>query len=106
MIKKELLEIINKIDINLQNYFADLEQTEKEIVLSRNLKLIEEVWELSSDILEKFYKRRNTTFDENNLKWEFADVIITTLLLAKTMNIDINDAIEMKLKKIEDRGGI
>jgi len=106
MISKELLEIIDKIDLNLKDYFFDLYQTEKEIILSRNLKLIEEVWELSSDVLQKFYKRRESDFDENNLKQEFSDVILTTLLLAKSLNIDINEALIIKLNKIEKRGWI
>ena len=44
------------------------------------------------------------SFDENNLKLEVADVIFSVLVLAKSLNIDINEALSMKLKKIEDRG--
>jgi hypothetical protein len=43
MITKELLEIIEKIDKNLIEYFSDLNQSDREKVLSRNLKLTEEV---------------------------------------------------------------
>ena len=106
MITKELLEIIEKIDKNLIEYFSDLNQSDREKVLSRNLKLTEEVWELASDVLQKFYKRRVTVFNEQNLKEEFADVVINTLLLAKSMNLDINECLKLKLDKIKNRGGI
>jgi NTP pyrophosphatase (non-canonical NTP hydrolase) len=56
--------------------------------------------------LQKFYKRRVTVFNEQNLKEEFADVVITTLLLAKSMNLDINECLKLKLDKIKNRGGI
>lgn len=106
MITKELLETIDTIDENLKKYFSHLNQTDLEMILSRTVKLTEEVWELNSDLLQKFYKRRVTEFNEENLKWEFADVIITTLLLAKSLDIDINEALNLKIEKIKQRGGI
>lgn len=41
--------------------------------------------------------------DKNNLPNEFADVIITILLLAKSMDVDIPQALAEKIKKINKR---
>jgi NTP pyrophosphatase (non-canonical NTP hydrolase) len=78
-------------------------------VLATCVKISEEVWELSWEVLKSIWQARKEkleSFSKSNLDWEFADVVITTLLLAELLDIDINDAIKMKLKKIEDRWGI
>jgi len=106
MLTQELINSIDLIDNNLKNYFSNISQTDLEIILSRMAKLTEEVWELNSDVLQKFYKRRNWEFNEENLKLEFADVIITTLLLAKSLNIDVNETLKVKIDKIRIRGGV
>lgn len=106
MISKKFLEIINKIDNNLIIRFKDINKNDKENILSRALKLWEEVWELNTEILSKYYKKRDKDFDIAELEHEFADVIITTLLLAKSLDIDINKALESKLSKIENRWGV
>ena len=103
MITQELLNIISQINENLKQTFKP---TETENILARNVKLTEEVWELSSEVLKKFYARPEKVFDEENLTLEFADVIFTTLLLAKTLDIDINKALTKKLEKINQRWGI
>lgn len=48
-------------------------------------------------------KQKFDKFDKDNLLEEFADVIMTTLLLAKSMNIDIEKALEKKIEKINKR---
>ncbi len=48
-------------------------------------------------------KQKLKNLDKENLHGEFADVIITTLLLAKAMNIDIEKALEKKIEKINKR---
>jgi len=105
MITKELLDIIERIDKKLSEPY-DNTKPNKETLL-RMIKISEEVWELSWDVLTYMWEARQSkidNFSKENIKWEFADVIITTLMLAKSMNIDINDAIKTKLKKIKDRG--
>ncbi|MCK5490822.1 MAG: hypothetical protein KAI67_03190 [Candidatus Pacebacteria bacterium] len=44
-------------------------------------------------------KHKKDKFDENNLSEEFADVIFTTLFLAKDMNVDTKKALKDKIKK-------
>ena len=81
--------------------------SEREIVLSRTVKLNEEVGELCAEILaldndqrkEKLAKMK----EKDNLPNELADIIITTLLLAEVLDVDIKTALEDKIEKINQR---
>ncbi len=82
-------------------------QTEKEI-LTKTVKLNEEVGELCNDILSILQLQRKSKlekFEKRNMYEEFADVIITTIQLANTAGVDIERALNDKLKKIEERYG-
>lgn len=109
MITKNFLEIIGKINKRLLEYFNQDSNnfSKKEIILKQTVKISEEVWELSWEVLSSFWLQRKEKLVENwkeNLENEFADVILSTLLLAKTMDVDINLALEKKLEKIKERG--
>jgi len=109
MITKELLEIIKNIQIKLDNKFKDSAITEKEKILASCVKVSEEVGELSWEVLKNIWiarKEKLDKFSEESLMWEFADSILSILVLAEQMWIDINEALKMKLKKIENRGGV
>ncbi len=78
---------------------------EKEI-LTMTVKLNEEVGELCNDILSILRVQRRAKlekFDKRNVYEEFADVILTTLQLASAAKVDIERAVEDKIKKIEAR---
>lgn len=80
-------------------------QEEKEI-LTKTVKLNEEVGELCNDILSVLKLQRKSKlerFEKKNFYEEFADVIITTLQLASVAGVDVERAINDKLKKIEER---
>ncbi len=80
-------------------------QQEKEI-LTKTVKLNEEVGELCNDILSVLKLQRKSKlehFEKRNFYEEFADVIITTLQLAGVAGVDVERAIGDKLKKIEER---
>jgi len=105
MITKNFLEIIGKIDGNISDYYWG-NIPEKEIILNKTIKLSEEVWELSWEVLATFWNQRKEKMKnkkKGDLGDEFADVILCTLLLAKWMNVDINLALEKKLEKIKER---
>jgi NTP pyrophosphatase (non-canonical NTP hydrolase) len=72
------------------------------MILAKAVKLSEEVWELNSEVLKKLYNGRKI-FLQEDLELEFADVIITTLLLAKSLNVDINDSLNKKLNILNER---
>lgn len=80
-------------------------QTEKEI-LTKTVKLNEEVGELCNDILSVLKLQRKAKLDQfnkSNIYQEFADVVITTIQLAVAAGVDVDRAVEDKLKKIEYR---
>ncbi len=78
---------------------------EKEI-LTKTVKLNEEVGELCNDILGILRLQRKAKlekFDRRNVYQEFADVIITTIQLAEAAGVNIERAVNDKIKKIEER---
>ena len=82
------------------------DQDQKTKILSQTLKISEEVWELSSEILwtlwfvrqEKLHK-----YTKENLMDELADVVLSTIRLARFMDIDISLALKNKMEKIKNR---
>ncbi len=106
MINNGFFDEISSIEKNLKDYFSHQSQTEQEIIFSRLAKMTEEIWELNKEILRKFYKREVKPFSQENLEWEIADVFITLVLLARSLNIDINKVLVNKFKIIKERGWI
>ncbi|HHD92185.1 MAG TPA: hypothetical protein ENL06_00995 [Candidatus Portnoybacteria bacterium] len=102
---KELLEFINLENDRLIKRFGR-NSTQQERILSRTVKLTEELGELCNEVLAFNGDQRQEKLDKhdkNNLPNEFADVIITALLLAKSMNVDIRKALAGKIKEIDER---
>ncbi|MCL4353060.1 hypothetical protein M1615_01145 [Patescibacteria group bacterium] len=102
---KHLQEKIGLINEKTKPHYKLYSQTEKEI-LTKTVKLNEEVGELCNDILSILKLQRKAKldkFDKRNIYQEFADVIITTIQLAQVTGVDIERAIDDKLKKIEKR---
>lgn len=102
---KDLLKFIEIEDKRLKKYYGSYNDQEKRI-LARTVKLTEELGELCNEVLaygSLQRKEKLNNHDKNNLPEEFADVIITTLLLAKAMDIDIEKALKKKIKKVNKR---
>jgi NTP pyrophosphatase (non-canonical NTP hydrolase) len=102
---KDLLKFIEVEDERLKNYYGGYPDQEKRI-LARTVKLTEELGELCNEVLAHNSLQRKQKLDNHNkenLPEEFADVIITTLLLAKAMNVDIEKALEKKIEKVNKR---
>lgn len=81
-------------------------ENEKVRTMARTIKLMEEVGELSNEIMAFNVKqRKEKMYPKNiqNLSDELADVIIVTLLLAENVKIDVYPALKNKIKKIEKR---
>lgn len=75
-------------------------------ILSRTVKLNEEVGELCNDILAILKLQRKAKlekFDKRNVYVEFADVILTTMQLAMAAGVDIERAVNDKLNKVEEK---
>lgn len=84
-------------------YFDD---DNEKAVLAIAVKISEELGELSEQVLAHHSMQRKDklqTIDKSKLSEEFADVLITSLILAKTMNIDVKEALKKKIEKINQR---
>lgn len=102
---KTLQTRINKLNTIAKPHYKLYSQEEKEI-LTKTIKLNEEVGELCNDILSVLKLQRKSKlekFDKRNFYEEFADVIITTMQLAGVARVDIERALNDKLHKIEKR---
>lgn len=105
MISKDLFKFIDQVSKNLDKKFSEFSKKEK--ILSHSVKLTEEVWELSSEVLVSIWKARVEklqNYSKSDLEAEFADVILTTLILAKDLDIDINKSLIDKINSINARG--
>jgi len=102
---KELLQFIEAQDERLKKYFGDHADQEKRI-LTRTVKLSEELGELCDEVLtfnSMQRKQKLDSHDKENLPKEFADVIITALLLARAMDVDMEKALEGRIEELEKR---
>ena len=75
-------------------------------MLARTVKLNEEVGELCNDILAVLKLQRKSKlekFDKRNFYEEFGDVILSTIQLATAAGVDIDRAVNDKLKKVEEK---
>ncbi|MBP9747892.1 hypothetical protein KBD13_03095 [Patescibacteria group bacterium] len=102
----ELLGFVNEQDRYLVERFGHTVSTKNEIVFARMIKLMEELGELSNEVLASNGDQRAdklVAYDRQNLAHEVADVLIVTLLLAKSLDIDVKQALEAKIDKIRRR---
>lgn len=102
---KTLTERVSKLNEKTRPHYKLYSQKEKEI-LTKTVKLNEEVGELCNDVLGILKLQRKAklkNFDKRNIYQEFADVILTTMMLAEAAGVDIERAITDKMKKIEKR---
>lgn len=102
---KNLQEKVKFLNEKTSSKFKLYSQQEKEI-LTKTVKLNEEVGELCNDILSILKLQRRSKlekFDKRNMYEEFADVIITAMQLAIAAGVNVERAVEDKLKKIENK---
>lgn len=101
---KNLQEKVKALSLKSPQY--KLYTPEEKEILTKTVKLNEEVGELCNDILGILKLQRRAKlekFDKHNIYQEFADVIITTISLANAARVDIERAVGDKLKTIEER---
>ena len=78
--------------------------SEDNIALAQSVKLSEEVGELGTAVLDahQLQRPREETTDKE-LAMEIADVLITAMLLGETLGVDIEQALEQKMERIDTR---
>lgn len=100
---KELLDFIDWLDWYFKSS-SDIDDEKR--VLYRTVKVSEEVWELSDAVMSYLGDQRQEKlawFDKDCLNEELIDVIIATLILAKTLNVDIEQTMRKKIQKVRNR---
>lgn len=105
MISQELKDWISQQSKKLEVRFGG-NQTRTEKLYARTIKLNEEVGELCEEILAHNGDQRKEKLENKSadgLAQELADVLITTLLIAESLTIDVNEALERKIAKINER---
>lgn len=101
---KEINDFIENEIANIEKRYCD--KNKDELTMAIGFQVIEELGELFSEVLlSKGYRRKDKLekLDKENMKKEFADVIITVLMLAKRFNVDIEQAIKIKMNEIKNR---
>jgi NTP pyrophosphatase (non-canonical NTP hydrolase) len=76
-----------------------------EAVLSSTVKLSEEVWELSEQVMLWRWRQRGEkgTYNTEDAGKEIADVIISTMMIAHELDIDVQQALEKKIISIRKK---
>ena len=101
---KEINEFIENEIEKLEERYKD--RDENELTMAMGFKVIEELGELFCEFLShKGYQRKEKLekMDKEGIKKEFADVIFTVLIMAKRFDIDIEDAIKIKMEDLKGR---
>ncbi len=78
----------------------------RERCFSQTMKINEEVGELNEQVLWKFGWQRLEKMDEisyERLENEIADVIFSTIRLARMMNLDVNEILKNKMEILKER---
>jgi len=81
-------------------------RTEHERVLARTVKISEEFGELCDEVLASMGDQRTGKMGDRSIESlsdKFADVVITTFLLAKSMDVNVMEALERKIRKIREK---
>jgi NTP pyrophosphatase (non-canonical NTP hydrolase) len=99
---EEFEDFIEEQDILLQGIHSK-GQSARERIYARTVKLGEEYGELCDAILGSFGEQRTDKQDRENLEGEFADVVIVAYMLARSMQVDMQQALRQKIKKIRTK---
>jgi len=101
---KEILEFIEIESERIRKRYPNLD--EEKLILAQTVKINEELGELYNEILNHLSLQRKeklNSMDKKTIEEEFSDVLITTLLLAKRMDVDIEKVLKDKISKINKR---
>ena len=101
---QEILQTIEKIHehLILRDKIVDMEKR----TFIDTIKLSEEVWELNQQVLLYYgygRKEKLEKFSPEDLEQEIADVLFSVMMIAKSLNIDVEKAMSNKMKIIKNR---
>jgi NTP pyrophosphatase (non-canonical NTP hydrolase) len=78
-------------------------------IFARTMKIVEELGELSDEILTSMNLQRNSkiaAFSQENIQDEFADVLASLILLAAELDIDVEEVMKRKIEFTRERFGM
>lgn len=103
----EVKELSDFMDWTLtKGRYPALNYSIRERVFAQTLKISEEVWELSEQISWKFWWQRLDKIDkfsDEKLGNELADVIFSTIRLARLLDLDVDEILSKKMKILRER---
>lgn len=91
--QKKCADVVDKID---KKYGID---RDPQLAFTQ---LMEEIGELAKDINLKRLRKQEP--DRENLSGEFADVFLQLAMLAEMHGVDLEEVVENKINKLEERG--
>lgn len=104
---QQLVEEYKKISTTLNTKWPLQNQDHK--IFARTMKIVEELGELSDEILTSMNLQRNSkiaAFSRQNVEDEFADVLGSLILLGIELDIDIEEVIARKITFTRQRFGV
>lgn len=81
-------------------------KNDQQRIFARTMKIVEELGELSDEILTSMNLQRNTKieqFSHQNIEDEFADVMGSLLLLGIELDIDVEEVMQRKINFTRQR---
>ena len=100
----EISEFVDGEILRLREMYSS--KSDEELTLAMTIKMGEEMGELFNQVLaHKGFQRKDklNTIDKEEIEHEIADVLITTDILSKRFNINIEEALKKKIAKIKGR---
>jgi NTP pyrophosphatase (non-canonical NTP hydrolase) len=101
---KDINRFIEEEIKRIEEYYKD--KNKEELTMAMGFKVVEELGELFNEMLaSKGYQRKDKLKEINDgeIKKEFADVIFTILIIAKKFDVDIEEAIKIKMEENKKR---
>ena len=101
---KELVAKYQKIADFLNKHWPLKDKNQR--IFARTMKVVEELGELSDEILTSMNLQRNSKiakFSRENLEDEFADVLASLILLSCELDIDVEEVIKKKIQFTKER---
>ena len=103
---ERLLDFSRRINVALDTKYWKYVNDKTANTLAKNIKIGEEVGELMEQVLTYLKLQRQekvAKFKFSDLEGEYADVIITTMIAADSMGIDIKKVLKIKLGELEEK---
>lgn len=101
---KEINKFLDKEIKRLEEYYS--KKDKDELTMAMGFKVVEEIGELFNELLYyKGYQRKDKLdkWNKEDLKKEFSDALFTILILAKRFDVDIEEAVKIKIEELKKR---